>query len=343
MKKSITLAGNIIVDHIREVDQYPEHSNLAAINRTYNSLGGAVSNSGLCLARLDPDLDVHAIGVIGDDADGRFILDEFHKFPNFHTDQIVFGKLNSAFTDVISDTTNKTRTFFTYKGANSELSPEHFDFENFKTDILHIGYILLLDTLDEPDAEYGTKMARVLHMAQEAGIKTSIDVVTENSDRFRTNVPPAIKYCDYCIINEEEASRTVGIKARHENGDLDIEACKQICRKLFDLGVKEWVVIHSREGGIGLDNKGNFALKASLNIAKKDIKGTTGAGDAFLAGVLYGASQKYPISKAIALGIATSNASILAEGPTEGVKTEPEIWELYDSYEKEKWPGFDAE
>ena len=43
-------------------------------------------------------------------------------------------------------------------------------------DIFHIGYILLLPALDQPDEEYGTKMARLLHRAQKAGLKTSIDV-----------------------------------------------------------------------------------------------------------------------------------------------------------------------
>lgn len=341
MKHSITFAGNIIVDHNREVDQYPDHSTLVSIQKTYNTLGGAVSNSGISMAKLDPNLQINALGVIGDDADGTFILKEFKQYPNINCDQIYLGKENSAFTDVISDTTNNTRTFLTYKGANSELSPEHFNFDKYKTDILHVGYILLLDTLDEDDPDYGTKMARVLHDAQKAGIKTSIDVVTEQSDRFKIKVPPAVKYTNYCIINEEEASRTVGVPVRDENGDLLIDACKEVCHKLFELGVKDWVVIHSREGGIGLDNQGNFVTKASLDIPAKDIKGTTGAGDAFLAGVLYGALKGYSIDKAISLGIGTSNASILEVGPTTGVLSEPEIWNFYNQTNKENWKGFD--
>lgn len=341
MRKSITFAGNIIVDHQREVDKYPEHSMLVPIKKTYNTLGGSVNNSGISMAKLDPDLEINAIGVIGDDGDGSFILDQLKQYPNINCDQIYKGKLNSAFTDVILDTTNNTRTFFTYTGANSELSPEHFDFKKHKTDILHLGYVLLLPTLDESDPEYGTKMARVLHDAQEAGIKTSIDVVSEQSDRYKKIVPPAIKYTDYCIINEEEASRTVNIKVRDDQGKFLLSACKEICHKIFELGTKEWVVIHSREGGVGLDRQGNFTAKASLDIAPEDIRGTTGAGDAFAAGVLYGALQGYTIDKAVSLGIGTSNSSILEEGPTAGVGTEKEIWNFYNKTPKEKWEGFE--
>ncbi|MGI6580151.1 MAG: carbohydrate kinase family protein [Saccharofermentanales bacterium] len=340
MNKGITVAGNMLVDHNREVDVYPQHSSLVSINKTYNTIGGAVCNSGIALAKLDSDLSVQAVGVIGDDADGHYILQEMRKYSNINLDGVTFGALNTSFTDVIADTTNKTRTFFSYKGSNSELGPEHFDFENMNTDILHVGYILLLDKLDQPDSEFGTSMARILHDAQKAGIKTSVDIVTEQSDRYKKIVTPAIKYTDYCVINEEEASRTVDIKVRNDSGELIVDKCKKVCEALFELGVKEWVVIHSREGGIGLDNRGNFFAKASLNILPEQIKGTTGAGDAFLAGVLYSAWKGYSIEKAIELGIGTSNASIIEEGPSKGILPENEIWEFYNKMEKEVWPGF---
>jgi len=341
MRKGITLAGNILIDHNREVDRYPEQSNLVTVNKIYNTVGGAVSNSGISLAHIDPELPIKFIGLVGDDADGKFILNEFSKYPNINTENVRDSYLPTSFTDVIADMTNNTRTFFSYRGASSELAPEHFEFDKLDTEILHIGYILLLDTLDEEDSEFGTKMARVLNSAQEHGVKTSIDVVTEDSDRFKKIVPYAIKYTDFCIINEEEAGRTVGINARKSNGDLNLKNCKKICEKLFEIGVREWVVMHSREGGIGLDSDGTFVMKASLEIPPEQIKGTTGAGDAFLAGVLYGAYSKYDIEKAVKLGIASSNASIMDEGPTAGVKSEKDLWDFYNSMSKENWEGFD--
>jgi arabinose-5-phosphate isomerase len=63
-------------------------------------------------------------------------------------------------------------------------------------------------------------MARLLAEAQKHGIKTSIDVVSEASDRFTRLVPPSLKYTDYCIINEIEAGQTTGIALRDENDNL---------------------------------------------------------------------------------------------------------------------------
>ena len=45
-------------------------------------------------------------------------------------------------------------------------------------------------------------------------MKTSVDVVSEDSDRFARIVTPALKYVDYCILNEIEAGKTAGFKIR---------------------------------------------------------------------------------------------------------------------------------
>lgn len=341
MKKGIAIAGNMLIDHNKEVDTYPKESTLASILRSYNTPGGAVMNSGIDLARLDPELRIHAVGVIGNDDDGRNVLDTLKKYPNINTDLVYTGKLSTSYTDAIFSKDKNTRTFLSYRGSNSELSPEHFDFSILKDcEILHIGYILLLDTMDEEDPKYGTKMAKVLAEARSYGIKTSIDVVTEDSDRFRRLVPPAIKYTDYCIINEEEASKTVGIRVRDTSGTLDTAACRKVCEHLFKMGVKERVIIHSREGGIGLDKDGDFVCSPSLKIDTSEIKGTTGAGDAFLAGSLYGTYMGYSLSESIKLGVAVSNSAIMVSGPTDGVKCLAETRAFYKSREKELWAGF---
>ena len=81
---------------------------------------------------------------------------------------------------------------------------------------------LLLDALDERDTRFGTKAARLLAAAQAAGVKTSVDVVSEDSDRFPKIVRPALKHVDYCILNEIEASKTTGFSIRQSDGQVPI-------------------------------------------------------------------------------------------------------------------------
>ncbi len=126
------------------------------------------------------------------------------------------GDADTSYTDVMTEKNGGRRTFFHYRGANALWRGEDVDFERIKPAIFHLGYLLLLDALDEPDAKFGTKAARLLATAQKSGMKTSVDVVSEDSDRFAKIVIPALKHVDYCILNEIEASKTTGFNIRPE-------------------------------------------------------------------------------------------------------------------------------
>ena len=188
---------------------------------------------------------------------------------------------------------------------------------------------LLLNALDQEDAEYGSKMARLLHHAQQRGIKTSIDVVSEASDRFNRLVGPALKYTDYCIINEIEAGQTTGIALRDENDALIRENIPRVLKRMKELGVSTWAVIHSPEGGFGLDENDNYVELESLHLPAGYIKGSVGAGDAFCAGVLCAAEKGETLKSAIELGIASAAASLSEANATDGMRSEAEVRKLY--------------
>jgi sugar/nucleoside kinase (ribokinase family) len=85
------------------------------------------------------------------------------------------------------------------------------------------------------------------------------------------------------------------------------------------LGVGEWAVIHSPEGGFGLDRNGAFVESETINLPPGYIKGKVGAGDAFCAGVLYAASKGESLNEALELGNAAAAASLSQPGSTEGM------------------------
>lgn len=104
-------------------------------------------------------------------------------------------------------------------------SPEHIDKLNCK--IFHLGYLLLLDSFDKKDEEYGTVSARFLHDLQNRGVKTSVDLISDEKGDYKTFVLPAIKYCDYVIINEVEASKLFDIEVYVDN-KIDLSSIKTI-------------------------------------------------------------------------------------------------------------------
>ena len=334
MGKGICVAGNMVVDILYPTIGWPKQGQLVHIQDGISrATGGAVCNVIIDLAKLDPEMKLYALGRNGKDAEGDLIMEQLRAYPNIDTQNVICDGI-SAFTLVLADQVSKERTFFTYLGANGRFTEDDIDWDKLDCDILHIGYILLLNALDQPDEEFGSKMARLLYHAQQRGIKTSIDVVSEASDRFNRLVVPALKYTDYCIINELETQQTTGVLLRGEDGVLHVENMKAALQKLHELGVAKWAVIHCPEIGCGMDENGNYYEFESLKLPKGYIKGTVGAGDAFCAGVLYAAETDMPLPEALKLGACSAAASLSEVSASDGVKTKDEVLKLYELYGK---------
>lgn len=332
MKKGICCAGNMIVDITYPIETWPRQNELTHITEgIQNSTGGAVCNTITDLARMDPDLHLVASGFAGYDAEGDFLLKEMRKYPNIDL-SMVRRDGRTSFTAVMSNNQTKERTFFQHAGANAYYGEEHIVWDKLDVDIFHIGYILLLPTLDAPDDEFGTKMARLLYRAQKQGLKTSIDVVSESGDRFVKLVTPALKYVDYCVINELEAQQTTGVHLRNEDGTLYVENMPKALRRMKELGVSTWAVIHCPEVGCGINENGEYFEVPSLKLPNGYIKGTVGAGDAFCAGVLYAAEMDMSMDAALRLGACTAAASLSEVSASNGVRTVEEVMKLYDLY-----------
>lgn len=329
MGKGICVAGNMIVDILYPIAGWPDRGRLVHIHDGIaRSSGGAVCNTIIDLAKLDPSMPLYAMGRNGVDAEGDLIMETLGKYPNINCDNVMREGI-SALTLVLADEISKERTFFTYLGANAKWDGSEIDWSKLDCNILHVGYILLLDALDQPDEQFGSKMARLLCEAKKHGIKTSIDVVSEASDRFVKLVPPALKYTDYCIINEIEAGRTTGIELRDANDQLIRENIPLALRRMKEMGVSTWAVIHTPEGGYGLDENDRYIEKDSLSLPAGYIKGSVGAGDAFCAGVLCGAEHGESLEDSIVLGIASAACSLSEANATDGMRSEEEALRLY--------------
>ena len=333
MREGIGVAGNIVEDIIFSLDYFPAPGQLSPIrDDIVRSVGGSVCNVGIDLARLDPDMPVQGLGMVGEDENGRFVLSKLNAVPNLCTDGIL-REGNTCFTHVMSDESTKQRTFFYYAGANAKFAPEHIDWDKLNVSILHVAYIMLLPALDAKDEEYGTKMARLLAKAQSLGIETSIDVVSDVHAPYGEYMPPALKYTDYCVINELEAQMTTNVELRSEDGTLRPENMKRALEILRGFGVKKWAVIHAPEGAFGMNcADGEYMQAPSLKLPKDYIGGTVGAGDAFCAGVLYAGYKKQTLDEAMRWGNASAAASLSGSDGTSGMRPMADALKLYDRF-----------
>ena len=354
-EKGIAIAGNLIADIVKNISAYPRQGMLADITAVSAGVGGPVPNTGIGLAKIDRTLRINALGRLGKDAYGDFILKTL-KENGISTDLIKISDDNpTSFTDVMSQPDGE-RTFFHMRGANAEFSPEDVDMAELarRTKLLHTGYVMLLDRFDAEDSEYGTVMARFLRDVQQAGIKTSIDVVSSDSGDFPRTVIPALKYCDYVIINEIEACLIWDVEPYIDSdgrSELNIDGIRSAMERMIDAGVNEKVIVHAKSAGMCLsrdvpnapsgggtlpaDNDiRRFTVVPSLNIPGELIKGSVGAGDAFCAGALYGIYTGMSDREMLRFASGAAATCLFSANSTDGIKNKDEIYEIINKFER---------
>lgn len=330
MKKGISVAGSIIADTFHKIDTYPQQGLLTNIRETVSYVGGT-GNLIIDLAKLDSKLPIKVSAIVGEGSNGRMMKNALSKYPNVDQRNVTTeGK--SSVTLVMDAQDTKQRTFFYQPGASDIYDISYIDWDVMQADIFHLEYLLLMARVDSPDEEYGTHGARILHEAKKRGMKTSIDIVSEQSTRAQGIVTAALKYTDYISINEVEAEAVTGIPLI-EGGEIDEGRVQEVLLNLHNRGVSTWAVIHSPKCGYGYDcEKHEFAKVPSLRLPKGYIKGSNGAGDAYCSGILYGAYRGFTLKEAMELGTACAACSLSETNGTDGMKSYEDVLKLREEF-----------
>jgi sugar/nucleoside kinase (ribokinase family) len=318
-RTGILAGGNWIVDSVKIVDRWPQQDALANILSTSRGTGGSPFNLVIDLAILGVDFPLAGVGLVGDDENGRWIIEQCTSRGISVSALQTTDAAPTSYTDVMTVQTNGRRTFFHARGANALLDAHHFDFSQTTARIFHLGYLLLLDRLDAPSPAHGTVAAEVLARASAAGMQTSIDVVSEDSDRFARIVLPALPHVDVCIMNEFEAGRVTGRVIRNDDV-LDRGALRAAMQALLEAGVRERVVVHFPEGACALGRDGGWHEHGSVRLPDGYIKGAAGAGDAFTAGVLLGWHNALPVEDGLRFGVCAAASNLSDETCTGGLR-----------------------
>lgn len=334
MKKPIklTVAGNLIVDKIKLIDAYPAPTMLCTISQLSQGIGGCAANTSAALRCLSPHLEVSCMGLTGCDPDGLWLKSTLAGFGVDVSGIRQEPHAATSFTDVFTVKSTGERTFFHNRGANSLFDINHINIDALDCTIFHAGYALLLDSLDSKDNEYGTRMARLLSMVSEKGIKTSLDLVSETGSRFQEVVTPSLPYCDYLIINETEAGQLAGLSPRQQNNRLDSSALKEICQRLLLKGVRECVIIHAPKASCAMRKDGSFAILGSLILPDGFIKGSVGAGDTFCAASLICLAEERNLLDILRAASCAAACNLTETNSTDGLIPLPEALKLEETY-----------
>ncbi len=255
--------------------------------------GGSAANTIHGLARLG--LTTSFIGTVGDDATGNFFKTDL--LNNNIVPYLIISESPSGIANAMISKDGE-RTFGTYLGAAIELAADKLLDEHFSGhDIIHVeGYLVQNHELLEA----------ILKKANENGLTVSIDlasynVVEDNLDFLRDMVK---KYVDIVFANEEEAAAFTGMEPLQA-----LNSISEIC----DIAVVK----------VGGDGSFIKQGKSIINIPVDKIVpiDTTGAGDLYAAGFLYGIANNLGLKRSGEIGsmlatevIQTIGAKIPDEG-----------------------------
>lgn len=225
--------------------------------------GGSAANTIHGLAMLG--VGTAFIGSIGKDKLGDFFENDMK---NAGICTILSRRESATGTAVALISRDSERTFATHLGAAVELAADDLDPCDFKGyDILYLeGYLIY----NKPLVESACRLAKNENMKIAMDL-ASYNVVESNLADFKEIVN---KYVDILFANEEEAKAYTGMKPEEA-----LDAISKEC---------DIVVIKVGSQGSWIKRKSEII---KIGTPQVNVKDTTGAGDLYAAGFLYGYSR----------------------------------------------------
>jgi sugar/nucleoside kinase (ribokinase family) len=326
----ILAAGHWLVDQVKRIDHWPEPTTLARIEQQQIANGGFAFNLLSDLAALDSSCPLFAAGLIGDDANGRFIRERCHHLKIDETMLRTTTKAPTSFTDVMTETHSGRRTFFYCPGANEQLTDKYLRPQATPAKIFCLGYLGFLPLLDGPINGDGLNgSARLLKEAQANGLLTAADLVSAPNPNLRAQVLPCLPYLDVLFLNEWEASQLLGIELP---ATFTATKAKKFAESIRRLGMRGAVVLHCCEGVVAAIGDGQCLVQGAVNLSNSEIQGSVGAGDALAAGVLLARHHEMPWPEALKLGVCAAAACLKSPTASDGILPWKQCFELGRQY-----------
>jgi len=308
------------------------------------STGGAVANTGITLKKLG--ISTTLLGKIGSDAFGKVILEILQKEDKTLVENMIIGKDEISSYTIVLNPPDTDRVFLHYPGTNHTFCANDIPYEKIKNSrIFHFGYPPLMKKFYE---NAGGELVKMFRRVRKMNIITSLDMAMPDPEspagkidwyKFLKNVlpmvdifMPSIDEMLYMLYPEKF------YKISEKKERIDVVLLDQLARQLIDYGAN---VVAIKLGGQGLYLRTHQIEKSNLsNIINPSqwnyrqllspcfatkVKGTTGTGDATIAGFLAQLLDGGEPEKSITLATAVGACCVEAIDATGGIRPLPEV------------------
>lgn len=308
-KWDVFIYGDVNVDIvIPGVGKFPEpgQEDLTDTMDTYVGGGAALFTLGLGKLGLKPVFQ----GLIGEDCYGRFIREEFGK-SNVDNSLLRFSDKNKTGIS-LSFTNEKDRSFLTYRGTNAEISLKSIDLNQVQqARHIHVtGY--------EGRKNHGEYLKLLTEIKAFKSVSVSFDVGWDASGEWFEGIYELFPLIDVLFMNETEAVH-YGRKTEAREAVKDFAA--YTCIAVAKLGKK---------GSLACRD-GEFYEAVPYKVKAVD---TTGAGDSFNAGFIYGYLKGKSLTECLSIGNACGALSVTAYGGNTAFPGEDRLYEFIEEQKR---------
>ncbi|WP_455661791.1 carbohydrate kinase [Pradoshia sp.] len=256
--------------------------------RTTSTLGGVARNIAENLGRMGAD--VHFLTVVGDDRDGKDILQRTGEYVKILPSLEMVGQTTGTYTAILDEYGNMTVAL-----ADMGIY-ETVDIPFIEKRWSHIAAssMVLLDTNFPKEV-----ISYIIRRCGDEGIPVAVVPVSiPKLDRL----PRDMSGLEWLILNREEAEELSGLSVS------DDDSVQLAAGKILAQGARNIVITRSEKGLYYTNDKGESGYLVGQ--PADSVVDVTGAGDSLASGIMLGAIEGYSILEACQYGMACASMTI---------------------------------
>ena len=308
--KDITIIGAAIIDVLAgPVSEELFHVNSQAMDEILLSFGGDALNEAAALSKLGKKADL--ITVLGEDEAGKRVLGYLQE-KGIGTDKIkITPGLMTGINIVLIDSRGE-RHFLTNPRGSLRTLPEEILLPRLDDigDIVSFASLFVALDLDIP------AMERIFKKIKEKKDRILVvDMTFPKHGETLEDIRCLLPYIDYFLPNESEIDSLTKDPDPYRNAETLVQ--NGLHCAVIKLG-KKGCLIRTKEDTLEIPA---YPLAQAVD--------TTGAGDSFAAGFLWGLSQGLPLYDCGCYANASASCSVEQTGATEGIRSLEEVQRRY--------------
>ncbi|MGH9840577.1 MAG: carbohydrate kinase family protein [Blastocatellia bacterium] len=282
------------VDHLVSIPRFPSFNSKVRLSDHQQMPGGQVSSAMVGAQRLG--LRAAYVGKVGYDNEGRMLIESLQKEGVDCLNVMIAMGAKTQGAVIIIEQFSGERTILWYHDDGTRIAPEEL-----KREMIARGRVLHLDGFDTKAAIQASKWAR------EAGMPVTIDL-----DTAYPGIDELLPHVDCLITSQGLANELAGtmneeeaLKKLHERYSCYLVAMTQGSRGALAFVEDQFI--------------------ASSAFRPPVIRDTTGAGDAFRAGFIYGLCKGLSIEETMRAANAVAALQCRELGARDGLPTEADL------------------